>query len=588
MISIVKPLWVTVSIGKKKTATPRPYSPDPRYFFSDVVVCSADLPYGDREAIVGGVMALGGQHSEPLSKLVTHIVALSLDNERCQAAEQKKLKCKIVLPHWIDDCLKLGRRIPEGPYLFPNPEILQPSMKAIQTKPSKDIVGATSPTPTGPPTPLSSPRSSATVQIAEFQGWNIMISNDLNLRQRLRDTLNNLIITGGGEIVTTVDEAHIYICQYRDGPDYVKAMRERKTVGNLAWLYHLIARKEWIAPTRRLLHFPVPRHGIPGFEGTKISLSNYVGEARLYLQNLVKAAGGELTGTMRQDNTHLITAHMMSEKCDAARGWNIDIVNHLWLEDSYAKCRMQNISNKRYTHFPPRTNLSDIVGQTQIDRATVEEELPQEQHLEVMSSGEAVEDENEPAASTPAIVVAAEPEDTIMVDASSTSVKKSTPLTDKLKQSRSDVPAKTPAAKHANADKENDVPRSTGGRSAKQSALSKLHGYKEDIALFDKESKRPGGVVYGGRRKTDPDRVLANNESEGKLKEKATHGRKRKSDEVEAEEIDAEEEAEVKSSTRKGKKSRSSGLPPIEHRLMVSGVQRWTDVKQESADKVPV
>ena len=43
---------------------------------------------------------MGGQYSAPLSKLVTHIVALTLDDEKCELAKKKNLPCKIVLPHW--------------------------------------------------------------------------------------------------------------------------------------------------------------------------------------------------------------------------------------------------------------------------------------------------------------------------------------------------------------------------------------------------------------------------------------------------------------------------------------------------------
>ena len=83
----------------------------------------------------------------------------------------------------------------------------------------------------------------------------------------------------------------------------------------------------------------------------RISISNYTGDSRVYLENLIRYSGAEFTKTMKQDNTHLITAHMQSEKCDAAQEWNINIVNHIWLEESYAKCVAQSLTNPRYTHF---------------------------------------------------------------------------------------------------------------------------------------------------------------------------------------------------------------------------------------------
>ena len=98
--AIVKPEWVFASISKGRLANPRQYSPDPRMFFSGLIVCCADLPVGDSDAIIGGVLAMGGLYSSAVTKQITHIVALTTETDKCQAALAKDLKCKIVLPHW--------------------------------------------------------------------------------------------------------------------------------------------------------------------------------------------------------------------------------------------------------------------------------------------------------------------------------------------------------------------------------------------------------------------------------------------------------------------------------------------------------
>ena len=105
LISVVKPDWVKASISKGRLANPRQYSPDPRLFFSGLIVCCADLPSGDSDAIVGGVLAMGGLYSSAVSKMVTHIVALTMDSDKCQTALSKNLKCKVLLPHWYGACL---------------------------------------------------------------------------------------------------------------------------------------------------------------------------------------------------------------------------------------------------------------------------------------------------------------------------------------------------------------------------------------------------------------------------------------------------------------------------------------------------
>ena len=100
MIPVAKPEWVTACVTKGRLANPRQYSPDPRLFFSGVVVCCADLPDGDKDAIIGGVLAMGGLFTSSVSRLVTHIVALTLEADKCRMAASRRLTCKIVLPHW--------------------------------------------------------------------------------------------------------------------------------------------------------------------------------------------------------------------------------------------------------------------------------------------------------------------------------------------------------------------------------------------------------------------------------------------------------------------------------------------------------
>lgn len=100
MIHVVKPAWVDASLHINKLKNPRSYSPDPQLFMSEVVICCGNIPQGDKEAIEGGVIAMGGQCSASLSKQVTHLIALTIDDPRCQLAIAKKLQILIVLPHW--------------------------------------------------------------------------------------------------------------------------------------------------------------------------------------------------------------------------------------------------------------------------------------------------------------------------------------------------------------------------------------------------------------------------------------------------------------------------------------------------------
>ena len=448
---------------------------------------------------------------------------------------------------------------------MPNAEILRkkPEDRIPETG-RPDLKGALSPQPGRLPTPSLSP-SRERRQLAVFTNKKVMLSNDLEVGSHLRGTIEELITGGGGTITGSVHKANMFICQYRDSLEYRIASRAGSDVGNLPWLYHLITHDTWTSPLRRLLHYPVARQGLPGFKDFRICLSNYNGEARVYLENLAKAAGGEFTKAMREDNTHLITAHTVSEKCEAAKEWNINMVNHLWLEESYAKWEIQTISNPRYTHFPSRTNLGEIVGQTPINRKAIEQVF--------FPPGSDVDPAAENNGRTKPVAATQRPTSklptSIAVDLSSSARGEGampTPKASKAPGRNSNGPElKTPvASRFLKGNKENETPPTTGSRSAKDRAVARLHELAPDIALFEKESKRVGGVIFGGRRSSGDECSNAN----GK--------RSTSKDEETATEADEESRA-----AKRAKKSKA----PASMQLLLSGYKRWVGLPKKEVEE---
>jgi hypothetical protein len=475
----------------------------------------------------------------------------------------------------LDDCLKLGKRIDERPYCLPNPEIFQMKPEDALPIPASDrLLGASSPRPD------SLPISTDVRHLDVFRNKKVMISKDLEINGRTLKVLEDLIVNGDGSITNSVHNADMFVCQWREGRDYAFASRAGIDVGNLSWLYHLITHNEWTSPLRRLLHYPLPREGIPGFENFRITLSNYGGEARTYLENLVHASGAEFTKSMKQDNTHLITARKSSEKCQAADEWNINMVNHLWIEESYAKCQVQKLTDPRYIHFPPRTNLGEIIGQTQFDPAVLESRYfprdptpspmdPKPLRRPVMhekdrnlSSSRKSEDDDED-------------EDEDEEEEERPPVKAKRPAAATRPRSKSTTAlvstVSTPAAnRRVSAGKENDTPSST--RSAKDKARATIHGLSADIALYEKEKKRKG-PIWGGER-------AANNiDKQKSLKRRSLSP---------ANLADEEEEFSDEEDTRIPKRQRTgTALPPIGVRLLVTSYQPWIgNINKEDADKV--
>lgn len=595
-IAIVKPSWVAQSVMKKRISATRLHTPDPAQFFHDVVVTFAGLPEGDVENLVAGVIALGGQYSQNLSKLVTHIVTTDNTSKKCLLAIEKMPSVKMVLPHWFDDCFKLGKMISERPYMFPDPEILRTSLNGTSVKgaQSPELDGATTGTPKGEPS--SSPPSSPTHSRKNLNALmlrKIYLSTDLQISDHLRTTLTKLCTHAGAVIVKKVEDATLFIGQYRDGPEYEEASRcEDTVVANLAWLFHVINYNKYVSPMRRLFHYPIPREPISGFENLKISISNYSGDARVYVENLIRYCGAEYTKTMKQDNTHLVAAHMHGEKCEAAQEWGVAIVNHIWLEESYAKCLYQTVANPKYTHFPTRTNLGEVAGQTALDMKSVEKayfpRVKTPHKVQKASPRKAV-----PASSTvqiphglPRGATADTGDDFPTPIAEADEMETDTaPTTAKRPRGR---PSKSALAtpRFADDEKENTSPSVTStGRAAKNKALNTIHSQAPDISLFQKEMKRRGGVIHGGRRASNADEDSFSSPAPTRRTSK-----KRPSDEYDVTAVGSalsDGETQAEPSGKQAKKAKlGTTLPPVKFRMMVTGDERWqNDTRKESADK---
>lgn len=438
---------------------------------------------------------------------------------------------------------------------------------------SQHLEGATSTIPSLP-LPHDESGHSARSKLTVFADRKVLLSWDLPINNRLRAILNDLIRDGGGEIVDEAEDCDMFIGQYRDGPGYVRASQSGKDVGNLAWLYHLIVHNQWTSPFRRLLHYPIPRKGIPGFENMRITLSNYGGEARIYLENLITAAGATFTKTMKADNTHLITARKNGEKCDAALDWNIHTINHLWIEESYAKCEIQSLTIPKYTHWPSRTNLGEVIGQTFLDEQRLHE-LYYPGGDEDLDGSSKRRRQLLDAAHENALLVGAPVSKPGRTPKPVNVMRESSPASNAPRATQKSRAYDTPTrGRHVRTGKENDTPSilSSGSRSAKAQALSKIQNMAPDIALYEKEKKRSAKdshAPWGGKRAADQ----IDKERAAKASSPA-HYR-------------AESDDDDDDDSRRPAKKQKSAAAAVHLRLTLTGYKRWVgDKKKEDADRV--
>ncbi|KTW26957.1 hypothetical protein T552_02447 [Pneumocystis carinii B80] len=359
-IPIVNVKWVEASIRRKHLQNIKYFSADPRYFFTGVVIICIELSNGDLNAIHEGVLALGGQCTEVLSKNVTHIIALDINNQTCrQVLKRPELGIKILSPEWFNNCLKQRQRVDETPYLLTNyifdenrtktDPVLSPMIEKINDSVEK----------------LNETPLKFTKQV--LKNKKIFFSKDLEINENLLHTIETIVLGLGAILVSSIQNATVFIGMYREGNEYIQAVHRGIIIGNLTWLYWMYVYETWANPELNLLHYPIVKAGLPEMHKMVITISNYQGESRQYLEKLIKALGATFTKNMTPSNTHLIIPCEFGEKYSAALEWNIHIVNHLWLEETYAEWKLQNITTPRYIYFPPKTSFMKIVGNTPID-----------------------------------------------------------------------------------------------------------------------------------------------------------------------------------------------------------------------------
>ncbi|KAH6906233.1 hypothetical protein BKA70DRAFT_439614 [Coprinopsis sp. MPI-PUGE-AT-0042] len=483
----VTPKWVERSAVLGKVQPPQYYSPDPTLFFSGVVACATELPPVDLEVLSGGIIALGGQWRTGLTKEVTHLFAIRarppVDENAPPGTSTKyatalhfqaQTGVKVVLPHWFDDCVRLGisaDTLDTKPYEWPNPPYLtngslsllhlikppneheKQRKKAgnIERDPLKKSVYESSVklTPNGekrnldvtafsvglPPlnpstnvqAPTTTARSATTGQTKDvWHGKSFLLSRTLKLAGGRRQAVEASIRRAGGTIERfegdedawydvdgeeeeVVDEdrggrvqglveptqakptisntekqrrarnerdlerreaetiksgtVDVYVTRWREGRGYVQAHQgSRTTIGTLAWVYHVQSTGVFTRPMDQLLHYPIPRGKIGGFEHHEITVTNYTGEAREYLKKLIITMGARFTPSMSARNTVLVAATKDSTKALKALSWSIPVVNHTWLEDCFIQWRNLTPATEKYIMFPPGVDFSGVLG----------------------------------------------------------------------------------------------------------------------------------------------------------------------------------------------------------------------------------
>ncbi|KAJ1735608.1 regulator of Ty1 Transposition [Coemansia biformis] len=397
-VRVVTSRWVERSAAIGWRYVERFFSPAAEDIFSGMVVHPTHMPVSDKETLLAAVMALGGQWRERMRADVTHLVLVRDEGPKAEYAKaHPELGIAPILPHWFKDTLNLGCRVPQEPYTFPNPPLLQGLIAHPSGKEPAGAEGGTAPlavpsaeTHNGNayelPKPATQFLNGYAVGIDTRLRYSLSEGAIARLTRRLGEAGAQVVgpaslpVSAPGQaprelpasLVADWECVDILLCQHREGYDYSKASRLGKIVGTLVWLYQAFLAERITPPTRRLLHYPAPFAAVPKMDQMKVTVSHYTGVSRKYLQCLIIAMGAEYTPQMTRSTTHLVTASPEGRKYTTAISWNIEVVNHFWVEQCFQRWKLLSVSHPMFTYFPQLPILNSMVGDTEVSVSGLE------------------------------------------------------------------------------------------------------------------------------------------------------------------------------------------------------------------------
>jgi hypothetical protein len=307
-------------------ASPAFFSADEGMLFSGVHATTSGLTPPDLEKVMGSIQAFGGQFSSSYTRSTTHLITISNTSTKYIAAmgHRAETGIRVVIPHWLNDCTNIQRRLPEEPYEYPNPICLsgdQITKSTFELDHDRALLFRSLNTDI-----LKEPDLPTRDQMPDPQIWRgrlIYLSPSLNLEPNVRGVIEAGIETSNGKLADSVEDASILITRYREGPDYLAAHKKGITIGTLEWLKHVERTGIFHSPTDQLLHYPIPSTPVPGFskhvratlseyglliEAQELTITNYTGVARDYLKRLINLMGARYTATLSAENTAIVAA----------------------------------------------------------------------------------------------------------------------------------------------------------------------------------------------------------------------------------------------------------------------------------------
>ena len=143
----------------------------------------------------------------------------------------------ILTPHWFDDAVRLGTRIPETPYAWPDPPVLRPGMTLALDDDPLVTEGRRKRKPAADTDVEAGDGNNSIGEGGHVRVWagrRILLSTSLGLGDGSRRAIEARIQRAGGVVVSisedadqdveekAVDESDVLVTRWRSGKSYFK------------------------------------------------------------------------------------------------------------------------------------------------------------------------------------------------------------------------------------------------------------------------------------------------------------------------------------------------------------------------------
>ncbi|KAL0483255.1 hypothetical protein AKO1_011512, partial [Acrasis kona] len=320
-VKIVTPIWLSDCVETNKVLSEALYDPNNKRILKGVVATTTQIPANEQLAVANLILtSLGAEYSGDLHDKVTHLIAYSKPCEGDKYEQASKNGVKIVSYEWLNQCGSQLKRLNEDDYPLKEADVDE-SLRHL------------------------------------FEECVFTIDEDQHQDAILCSQLKANLLSLGGVIQETFDKhvTHV-ICRYSCGPIYKKAMKLGTKIVTAHWLDDCIRHRQVISTSdssigvfSSAIHKPLKSAKQLLLQNCEISVTGWQGADRSDVMYLIKALGGQYTGTFSKKNTHLICSDVnlsasqstqsqsqggiaaAGKKIQKAIEWNIPVLKKEWL-----------------------------------------------------------------------------------------------------------------------------------------------------------------------------------------------------------------------------------------------------------------